>query len=63
VSDSKFTRITLCEGDEVVLSSAGGGGFGSPEDRPRAEVLDDLRERFVSPEAARELYGVEDPGA
>ena len=42
---------------------AGGGGFGSPKDRPRTEVLEDMRERFVSPEAARELYGVKDDGA
>ena len=30
VSDSKFTRVIVTEGDEIMLSSAGGGGYGDP---------------------------------
>jgi N-methylhydantoinase B len=59
VSDSKFTRVTLHEGDEVILSSAGGGGYGPARERPWEQVREDVREGFVSPEAARELYGLE----
>jgi N-methylhydantoinase B len=63
VSDSKFTRVTLHEGDEVILSSAGGGGYGPTRERPRDHVREDVREGFVSPEAARDLYGLEDEPA
>ena len=62
VSDSKFTRVTLREGDEVILASAGGGGYGSPGERPREQVLEDVREGFVSPQAARDGYGVQVDG-
>jgi len=62
ISDSKFTRVTLREGDEVILASAGGGGYGPPGARPREQVLEDVREGFVSSEAARDAYGVEVDG-
>jgi N-methylhydantoinase B/oxoprolinase/acetone carboxylase alpha subunit len=57
VSDSKFTRVTVTEGDRILLRSAGGGGFGDPRQRPRELVAEDVRQGFVSPEAARTLYG------
>ena len=59
VSDSKFTRVAVTEGDRIQLDSAGGGGFGSPQERPRELVAEDVRQGFVSPQAARELYGYE----
>ena len=62
ISDSKFTRVTLREGDEVILSSAGGGGYGPPGERPHEHVLEDVREGFVSPQGARDGYGVEVDG-
>jgi N-methylhydantoinase B/oxoprolinase/acetone carboxylase alpha subunit len=36
------------------LSQAGGGGYGDPAARPAADVLTDVREGYVSPDAARE---------
>jgi N-methylhydantoinase B/oxoprolinase/acetone carboxylase alpha subunit len=57
VSASKFTNVVLHEGDEVCLDSPGGGGFGDPHDRVRDAVARDVAERFVTPDAARELYG------
>jgi N-methylhydantoinase B/oxoprolinase/acetone carboxylase alpha subunit len=57
ISDSKFTRVTLREGDEVILASAGGGGFGDPEERPREMLLEDIREGFVTRDAASRFYG------
>jgi N-methylhydantoinase B/oxoprolinase/acetone carboxylase alpha subunit len=56
VSDSKFTRVTLREGDEVILASAGGGGYGNPLERPREQILEDISEGFVSRQAAELLY-------
>ena len=57
VSDSKFTRVAVTEGDRIQLDSAGGGGFGDPLERPRELVAEDVRQGIVSLEAARELYG------
>ena len=59
VSASKFTNILLSGGDEVIIESPGGGGYGDPLARERSLVEDDLFEGFVSPGAARDLYGWE----
>ena len=57
VSDSKFTRVVVTEGDLIILDSAGGGGYGDPGERPRELVAEDVRQGFVSPAAAAEYYG------
>lgn len=57
VSDSKFTRIVLKEGDEVMLQSPGGGGYGSPAERSLEAIEEDIRQGFISLEAARQVYG------
>ena len=46
----------MTEGDRIQLESAGGGGFGDPRQRPRELVAEDVRQGFVSPEMARQLY-------
>jgi N-methylhydantoinase B/oxoprolinase/acetone carboxylase alpha subunit len=63
VSDSKFTRVIVAEGDEIMLNSAAGGGYGNPLDRARDLVEEDVREGFVSPEAAARDYGYRAPAA
>jgi N-methylhydantoinase B/oxoprolinase/acetone carboxylase alpha subunit len=57
VSPSKFTNIVLSEGDEVLIDSPGGGGYGTPGEREPARVAADVRQGFVSEAAAREIYG------
>jgi N-methylhydantoinase B len=57
--DSKGTYV-LRSGEVVSFRAAGSGGFGSPAERPREAVADDVREGYVSPAAARELYGFDD---
>jgi N-methylhydantoinase B len=57
VSPSKFTNILLTGGDEVLIDSPGGGGYGDSTTRDRARVAEDLFEGFVTPQAARDLYG------
>src|SRR5262245_750529 len=42
----------------VMVRSAGGGGYGDPLERDAARVATDVREGYVSREAARDLYGV-----
>jgi N-methylhydantoinase B len=48
----------LMAGDVFELETPGGGGYGDPLSRDAAMVLADVRQGYVSPEAARELYGV-----
>jgi len=51
--------VRLRRGDVVSFRCSGSGGFGPPSERPRENVLDDVREGLVSAQAARELYHVE----
>ncbi|MHB9092136.1 MAG: hydantoinase B/oxoprolinase family protein, partial [Chloroflexota bacterium] len=57
VSDSKFTRIVVKEGDEIMICSAGGGGFGPPAERAPEVIAEDVRQGFISAEAALRDYG------
>ncbi|MCL5961579.1 MAG: hydantoinase B/oxoprolinase family protein, partial [Chloroflexi bacterium] len=43
-SPSKFSNAILEEGDEVILISPGGGGYGDPLEREPERVLEDVRE-------------------
>jgi N-methylhydantoinase B/oxoprolinase/acetone carboxylase alpha subunit len=58
-SPSKFSGVTLHDGDQVKIVMPGGGGYGDPRKRDRDRVARDLREGFVTIEAAREDYGYE----
>jgi N-methylhydantoinase B len=51
-------QVPLREGEIIVSVSCGGGGFGSPLERPAQQVAHDVRERWISAEAARNIYGV-----
>ena len=42
----------------MVSISAGGGGYAEPCAREPARVAHDVRERWVSPEAARDIFRV-----
>ena len=53
VSPSKFTNILVHEGDLIRITSAGGGGYGNALVRPPEAVLADVRNRYVTPGAAR----------
>jgi N-methylhydantoinase B len=50
-------RYEAKEGSEVIIMSAGGGGWGDPLDRDPDMVLSDVIEGYISPAAAAE-YGV-----
>jgi len=54
---SKATR-EVPAGSLIRFQPAGGGGFGDPTERPPETVLDDVRNGYVGPEAAREEYCV-----
>ncbi len=53
-----WAQVSLANGETIVSVSAGGGGFGSPLDRPISDVAGDVREGWVSKEAAASIYGV-----
>jgi N-methylhydantoinase B len=52
------TVRSLPYGAELEILNAGGGGYGSAHRRPLERVAHDLRNGFVSLDAAQELYGV-----
>jgi 5-oxoprolinase (ATP-hydrolysing) len=58
VSPSKFANILIREGDQVMIESAGGAGYGPPEDREPELVMSDVSEGFVSELSARRDYRV-----
>ena len=49
---------TVPQTDRVIISMPGGGGLGNPKNRPATVVADDVRQGFISLEAARRDYGV-----
>jgi N-methylhydantoinase B len=53
-------EVDLHPGDVFWLRTSGGGGLGSPAQRDRAAVRQDVREGKVSPEAARATYQLQD---
>ena len=54
----KVTGFPLRAGDVVIERTAGGGGYGDPFEREPGSVARDVRFGYVSPEAARSVYGV-----
>jgi len=55
----KASRVALVRGDVIRTMTGGGGGFGEPRERDPEDVRRDVRNRHVTPEAARDVYGVE----
>ena len=51
-------QAVIPEGHSIVSYSCGGGGYGSPLDRDAAQVARDVRERWITAEAAQKFYGV-----
>jgi N-methylhydantoinase B len=51
-------RLAVGPGDVALCLTGGGGGFGAPEARDPAMVLEDVLEGYVSPEAALRVYKV-----
>jgi N-methylhydantoinase B len=48
----------LAKGEVYIMSSGGGGGFGDPRERDPAALKRDVRQGYVSAEAALKDYGV-----
>ena len=53
----KSDNVVLKQGDRVRLETSGGGGFGPPAQRNEATLARDVALGYVSPQAAREVFG------
>ncbi|MGI9557900.1 MAG: hydantoinase B/oxoprolinase family protein [Solirubrobacterales bacterium] len=51
-------RVVLEPGETIISRGTGGGGYGPPQERDPRRVRKDVVEGWVSPERAREVYGV-----
>src|SRR5258706_11934856 len=56
--NAKVLMQRLDAGDAITIRAGGGGGFGPPTERDPEKVAHDVRQGYVSREAARELYRV-----
>ncbi|MGE3987279.1 hydantoinase B/oxoprolinase family protein [Pseudorhodoplanes sp.] len=54
---SKWVGIKLAKGERVRLETPGGGGYGPVGDRTKASIANDIRNGYVSSEAAARVYG------
>lgn len=51
-------RVQLAAGDRLEICMPGGAGVGAPGERDRAAVLEDLRNGYITPQAAMRDYGL-----
>jgi N-methylhydantoinase B len=56
--NGKILNERLGAGAAYVLHSGGGGGYGSPLERPADAVAEDVRQGYVSAGSAQDVYGV-----
>lgn len=54
------TEVEINTGDVIRIHTANGAGYGDPRRRPKVKTLEDLRLGFLTPERAREIYGLTD---
>jgi len=55
--NAKLRNVRLKAGDALILRTGGGGGFGSPLERPAEVLANDVRQGYVSAEVAQGAYG------
>jgi N-methylhydantoinase B len=58
VIPSRYSDHTLHPGEVVSLDTPGGGGLGDPRRRDPSRVLNDVRNGYVTQQAARKIYRV-----
>lgn len=57
-SPAKFTGLPVQRGERITVRLPGGAGWGPPGERETNRVEDDLRNEFISKQAAVSLYGL-----
>lgn len=58
VAGGKHAQVELRRGDVILVQGGSGAGYGNPFERDPRAVAEDVRQGFVSVEAARHAYGV-----
>ena len=53
------TALEVNENDVIRIHTGNGGGYGNPRRRPRAKVLDDIKNGFVTGARAAAIYGLD----
>ena len=56
---ANVTQLKLYHDDVVRIVTANGGGYGDPKQRTLDQIQDDLKNGYLSPERAKEVYGYE----
>ncbi len=59
VAPFKLSAGLLSTGQSIAIVTPGSGGYGAPEERDPELVRQDLREDRISPEVARDVYGLD----
>lgn len=55
----KTNTLSLKKGDIVQIQTGGGGGYGSPLQRDKKAVQEDIENEYITEEYAKEFYGYE----
>lgn len=50
--------LRVVEGESLVATSSGGGGYGNPLERPTDMVARDLKDGYISRKTAEDIYGL-----
>ncbi len=56
----RFPPMEFRPGDICVIRVPGGGGYGPPREREPSRVAQDVKHGYVTPQAARDMYGREE---
>lgn len=56
-SSSRYSNVSIRQGDRVMLVTPGGGGYGDPGKRSAEAVAADVRDGYISAATAAEHYG------
>jgi N-methylhydantoinase B len=54
---TKDEHVAFVGGDTITISTPGGGGYGAPKRRARADIDTDIERGYVTPAQARKSYG------
>jgi N-methylhydantoinase B len=58
VIPGKVSNFPVFHGDQIIIESSGGGGYGDPLYRSPSLVNSDIRDGYISHDKARIIYGV-----
>ncbi len=59
VYNSTPESLRIAKGEVIRLITAAGGGCGDPMARPKAKVLEDLKNEYITPEQAKRYFGLD----